>query len=53
MAVNSDWTKQLVCDIKSKKSLKYLPVHNLRVGITHLVWRTVGSSVWGIKTNSS
>ena len=31
-AVNPCLTKQLVCDIKTKKSLKYLPVHNPRVG---------------------
>ena len=43
-AVNSFWTKQLVGDIKTKKTLRYLPIHNLRVGTTHLVWRTVESS---------
>ena len=48
-AVNSYWTKQLVCDIKSKKSFKYLPEHNLRVGTTHPVWRNVESSVLDIK----
>ena len=44
-AVNSFWTKQLVSDIKTKKTLKYLSVLNLRIGTTHLVWRTVESSI--------
>ena len=42
-AVDSFWTKQLGSDIKTKKTLKYLSVQNLRIG--HLVWRTVESSV--------
>ena len=36
-------------DIKTKKTLRYLPIHNLRVGTTHLVWRTVESSVADVK----
>ena len=35
--INSFWNKQLVCDIKTKKTLKYLSVHNLRVGTLHMV----------------
>ena len=48
-AVNSFWTKQLVGDIKTKKTLRYLPIHNMRVETTHLVWRTVESSVADVK----
>ena len=48
-AVNSFWTKQLVGDIKTKKILRYLSIHNLRVGTTHLVWRTVESLVADVK----
>ena len=44
-AVNTFWTKQLVNDIKTKKSLKNLSVNNLCVGTTQLIWRTVESSV--------
>ena len=51
-AVNSFWTKQLVGDIKTKKTLRYLPIHNLRVVTTHLVWRTVESSVADVKKAS-
>ena len=47
--INSFWTKQLVCDIKTKKTLKYLSIHNLRVGTTHMVWKTVQSSVTDVK----
>ena len=48
-AINSFWTKHLVCDIKTKKTLKYLPIHNLRVGTTHMVWKTVESLVTDVK----
>ena len=48
-AVNTFWTKQLVNDIKTKKSLKNLSVNNLRVGTTHLIWRTVESSVTDVR----
>ena len=50
-AVNTFWTKQLVNDIKSKKYLKKnnLSVNKLRVGTTHLMWRTVESSVTDVK----
>ena len=47
--VNTFWTKQLVNDIKTKKSLKNLSVNNLRVGTTHLIWRTVESSVTDVR----
>ena len=36
-------------DIKIKKSLQNLSVNNLRVGTTHLMWRTVESSVTDVK----
>ena len=48
-AINSFWTKHLLCDIKTKKTLKYLSIHNLRVGTTHMVWKTVESSVTDVK----
>ena len=48
-AINSFWTKQLVCDIKTKKTLKHLSIHNLRVGTTNMVWTTVESSVTDVK----
>lgn len=48
-AVNSFWTKELISDIKTKKTLKYLSVQNLRIGSTHLVWRTVESSVADVR----
>ena len=44
-AVNKFWSKQLVSEIKTKKSLKYLPVDNLRIGSIHLVWRSLDSTV--------
>ena len=48
-SVLSDWTRQLVCNIKSEKSLKYLPVHNLCVcTILYLVLKSVESSVLDI-----
>ena len=47
--LNSFWTKQLVGDIKTKKTFRYLPIHNLQVGTTHLVWRTVEFSVADVK----
>ena len=34
-ALDSFWARQLVCGIKTKKILKYLSVHNLRIGTTH------------------
>ena len=34
-AVNKFWSKQLFSEIKTKKSLKYLPVDNLRIRSTH------------------
>ena len=40
-AINLFWTKTLVTDIKSKKTLPYLEVHSLRVGRTHLTWREI------------
>ena len=48
-AVNTFWTKQLVNDIKTVKSLKNLSFNNLRVGTTHLIWRTVESSVTDVR----
>ena len=48
-AINSFWTKQLVSDIKTKKTLKYLPCYYLRVDNTHQVWRTVDISVMDVK----
>ena len=48
-AVNTFWTKQLVNVTKTKKSLKNLSVNNLRVGTTHLIWRTVESSVTDVR----
>ena len=48
---NSVSTNQqvLVCDIKTKITLKYLSLQNLRIGTVHLVWRTVKSSVTDVK----
>ena len=48
-AVNNFWSKQLVSEIKTKKSLKYLPVDNLRIGSTHLVWRSLDSTVSDVR----
>ena len=48
-AINSFWTKQLVSDIKTKKTLKYLSCYNLSVDNTHLVWRTVDNSVMDVR----
>ena len=36
-------------EIKTKKTLKYLSVNNLRIGTTHLVWRTIDSSVSDVR----
>ena len=44
-AINNFWTKQFVCEIKTKKTLKYLSVYNLRIGTTHLVWRSLDALV--------
>ena len=48
-AVNKFWSTQLVSEIKTKKSLKYLPVENLRIGSTHLVWRSLDSTVSDVR----
>ena len=32
--IKTFWTKQFVCEIKTKKTLKYLSVYNLRIGTT-------------------
>ena len=48
-AVNKFWSKQLVSEIKTKKCLKYLPVDNLRIGSTHLVWRSLDSTVSDVR----
>lgn len=48
-AINSFWTRELIGDIKTKKTLKYLSVQNLRVGSPHLLWRTVESSVTDVR----
>ena len=48
-AVNTFWTRQLVNGVKTTKSLKYLSVNNLRVGTTHLMWRTMESAVTDVK----
>ena len=48
-AVNKFWSKQLVSEIKTKKSLKYLPVDKLRIGSTHLVWRSLDSTVLDVR----
>ena len=47
--VNSYWSRNLVSEIKTKKTLKYLPVNNLRIGTTHLVWRTIDPSVSDVR----
>ena len=44
-AINNVWTKQFVCEIKTKKTLKYLSVYNLQIGTSHLVWRSLDASV--------
>ena len=36
-AINAFWTKQLVCDIKTKNTLEFLSMQILRIGSTHLV----------------
>ena len=48
-AVNKLWSNQLVGEIKTKKSLKCLPVDNLRIGSTHLVWRSLYSTVSDVR----
>ena len=48
-AVNKFWSKQLVSEIKTKKSVKYLPVDNLRIGSTRLVWRSLDSTVSDVR----
>ena len=40
-AINSFWTKSLVTAIKSKKTLRSLETHNLRVGTMHTTWREI------------
>ena len=40
-AINSYWTGQFVRDIKSKKSLCYLPTNKLRSGTVHSVWKGI------------
>ena len=40
---------QLVSEIKTKKSLKYLPVDNLRIGSTHLMWLSLDSTVSDVR----
>lgn len=47
--VNSYWSRNLVREIKTKKTLRYLSVNNLRIGTTHLVWRTIDSSVSDVR----
>ena len=47
-AINNLWTKQFVCEIKTKKTLKYLSMYNLRIG-THFVWRSLDSSVTDVR----
>lgn len=47
--VNSYWSRNLVREIKAKKTLKFLAVNNLRIGTTHLVWRTIDSSVSDVR----
>ena len=47
--VNSYWSRKLASEIKTKKTLKYLSVNNLRIGTTHLVWRTLDSSVSDVR----
>ena len=48
-AINSFWTDHLNSEIKTKKTLKFLPVKNLRIGSTHLVWKAVETSVADVK----
>ena len=48
-AVYNFWSKQFVSEIKTKKTLKYLPVDNLRIGTTHLVWRSLDSTVSDVR----
>ena len=48
-AINSFWTDHLNSEIKTKKTLKFLPVKNLRIGSTHLVWKAVETSVVDVK----
>ena len=40
-AINLYWTRELVEDIKSKKSLCYLQTPSLRIGTVHSVWREI------------
>ena len=44
-AVNKFRSKQFVSEIKTKKTLKYFQVDNLRIGTTHLVWGSLDSTV--------
>ena len=39
----------IVREIKTKKTQKCLSVQNLRIGKTHLVWRTIDSSVSDVR----
>ena len=48
-SVNKFWSRQLINEIKTKKTLKYLPVDNLRIGSTHLVWRSLDSTVSDVR----
>ena len=48
-AVNKFWSNQFVSEIKIKKTLKYIPVDSLRIGTTHLVWRSLDSTVTGVR----
>ena len=47
--VNKYWSRPLISEIKTRKTLKYLSVDNLRIGSTHLVWRSLDSTVSDVR----
>ena len=42
-AIEAYWIRVYICDIKSKKTLKYLYPSSLRIGYTHPVWNSLDS----------
>ena len=48
-AVNKFWLKRFISEIKTKSTLKYLPVENLRIGSAHLVWRSLDPTVADVR----
>ena len=48
-AVNKFWLKRFISEIKTKSTLKYLPVENLRIGSAHIVWRSLDPTVADVR----